>query len=124
MLILDSLIDKDKLPKSFILIQAEVLPHSRTLVPYLFISDSGISTNNLGLAEITSASRQGHVAPGLALRVFSAMHIVKNRLRNRMGDKWMNDSLVDYIERNIFDSVDNDTIMKNFQKMKTRRGQL
>ncbi|XP_028062659.1 zinc finger MYM-type protein 1-like [Camellia sinensis] len=57
-------------------------------------------------------------------RVFSAMNIVKNRLRNRIGDEWMNDSLIVYIERDIFDGIDNDTIMERFQKMKTRRGQL
>ena len=56
LLILDSAIDKDKLPKSFILIQVESLPHSRTLVPYPFIPDSDIFGDNLGLVEITSAS--------------------------------------------------------------------
>ncbi|GMP22833.1 hypothetical protein CsSME_00000668 [Camellia sinensis var. sinensis] len=50
-----------------------------------------------------------------------AMNIMKNRLRNRMSDEWMNDSLVVYIERDIFDGIDNDTIMERFQKMKTRR---
>ena len=54
-LILDSTVDKDKLPKSFILIQAESLPHSRTLVPYPLIPDSDIFGDNLGLSEITSA---------------------------------------------------------------------
>ena len=55
-LILDSSIDKDKLPKSFILIHAEVLPHSRTLVPYPLIPYSDIFGDNLGPAEITSVS--------------------------------------------------------------------
>ena len=55
-LILDSPSDKDKLPKSVILIHAKVFPYSRTLVPYPLISDSGIFRDNLGLAEITSAS--------------------------------------------------------------------
>ncbi|GMP24744.1 hypothetical protein CsSME_00001906 [Camellia sinensis var. sinensis] len=64
------------------------------------------------------------VATATVDRVFSAMNIAKNRLRNRMGDEWMNDSLVVYIERDIFDGIDNDTIMERFQKMKTRRGQL
>ncbi|GAV78766.1 Dimer_Tnp_hAT domain-containing protein [Cephalotus follicularis] len=31
------------------------------------------------------------VATATVERVFSAMKIVKNRLRNRMGDEWMND---------------------------------
>ncbi|KAF5932414.1 hypothetical protein HYC85_028585 [Camellia sinensis] len=40
----------------------------RTLVPYPLISVSDIFGDNLGLAEITSASRPGHVAPRLTLR--------------------------------------------------------
>ena len=27
-------------------------------------------------------------------RVFSAMNVIKNRLRNRMGDQWMNENLL------------------------------
>jgi hypothetical protein len=41
-----------------------------------------------------------------------------------MGDKWMNDSLVVYIEKDIFDKIDNEAIMKRFQNMKTQREQL
>jgi len=41
-----------------------------------------------------------------------------------MGDKWMNDSLVVYIEKNIFDEIDNEVIMKRFQNIKTRKKQL
>ncbi|KAJ0964830.1 hypothetical protein J5N97_025968 [Dioscorea zingiberensis] len=57
-------------------------------------------------------------------RVFSAMKIVKNRLRNRMGDSWMNDCLITYIEKEIFCSIDNEKILHHFQTMKTRREQL
>ncbi|KAJ6960200.1 hypothetical protein NC653_038286 [Populus alba x Populus x berolinensis] len=64
------------------------------------------------------------VATATVERVFSTMHIVKSRLRNRMGDKWINDSLVVYIEKDIFDKIDNEAIMKQFQNMKTRREQL
>jgi len=52
------------------------------------------------------------------------MHIVKSRLQNRMGDKWMNDSLVVYIEKDIIDKIDNEAIIKRFHNMKTRREQL
>ena len=38
-------------------------------------------------------------------RVFSDMNIVKNHLRNRMGDQLMNDNLIVYIENDIFDSI-------------------
>jgi biotin-(acetyl-CoA carboxylase) ligase len=34
------------------------------------------------------------VATAKVEKVFSAMHIVKSRLRNRIRDKWMNDILV------------------------------
>ena len=52
------------------------------------------------------------------------MNIMKNRLRNRMGDHWINDHLLVYIEKDTFDTIDNETIMQHFQNMKTRRGQL
>ncbi|KAH7666046.1 Ribonuclease H-like protein [Dioscorea alata] len=42
------------------------------------------------------------VATASVERTFSAMKIVKNLLRNRMGDNLMNDCLVTYIERDIF----------------------
>ncbi|XP_058227194.1 uncharacterized protein LOC131335726 [Rhododendron vialii] len=64
------------------------------------------------------------VATATVERVFSVMNIVKNRLRNRMNDQWSNNSLVVYIEKDVFDGIENDTIMQNFQNMKTRRGQL
>jgi hypothetical protein len=35
-------------------------------------------------------------------------------LRNRIRDKWMNDNLVVYIEKDIFDKIDNKVIMKRF----------
>ena len=34
------------------------------------------------------------VATATVERVFSAMNIIKNRLRNRIGDQWMNDNLL------------------------------
>ncbi|KAK8940884.1 hypothetical protein KSP39_PZI009869 [Platanthera zijinensis] len=64
------------------------------------------------------------VATATVERAFSAMKIVKNRLRNRMGDSLMNDCLVTYIEKDIFDSIENETIIQRFQNMKSRRGQL
>ena len=38
------------------------------------------------------------VATATAERAFSAMNIIKNRMRNCMRDDWLNDSLVTYIE--------------------------
>lgn len=64
------------------------------------------------------------VATTTVERSFSAMNIVKNRLHNRMGDQWMNDCLVTYIEKDIFKTISNEKIMQRFQGMKTRRRQL
>ena len=57
-------------------------------------------------------------------RVFSAMNIIKNRLRNRIGDQWMNDCLVTYIEKDKFKTIESEEIMQRFQNMKNCRGQL
>ena len=44
-------------------------------------------------------------------RSFSTIKYIKNELRNRMGDQWMNDYLVVYIEEDVACSIDNETIM-------------
>ena len=64
------------------------------------------------------------VATKTVERSFSAMKYIKNELRNRMGNQWMNDCLIVHIERDVAYSIDNETIMQRFQKMKTRRRQL
>ncbi|PKU84951.1 hypothetical protein MA16_Dca026983 [Dendrobium catenatum] len=57
-------------------------------------------------------------------RVFSAMAIIKTRLRNRIGDQWMNDILLAYIEKEILDCIENDGIVNLFQNMKRRHNKL
>ena len=64
------------------------------------------------------------VATATVERVFSGMNIVKNRLRNRMGDQLMNDNLIVYIEKDIFYSIDNEVVIQRFQNMRPRRVQL
>ena len=53
-------------------------------------------------------------------RVFSTMNIIKNRLHNRMGDQWINDCLVTYIEKDVFKTIECEEIIKQFQNMKNR----
>ena len=43
------------------------------------------------------------------------MKVVKTDLRNRMRGEWLNDSLVVYMENEIFDSIDNELILNRFQ---------
>ena len=52
---------------------------------------------------------------------FSAMTYIKNELRNRMGDQWLNDCLTMYIEKDIACRIDNESIIQRFQNMKPRR---
>ena len=51
-------------------------------------------------------------------RAFSTMNIIKNRLRNQIGDQWMNNCLVTYIEKDIFKTIKYEEIMQRFQNMK------
>ena len=41
-----------------------------------------------------------------------------------MGDQWMNDCLIVYIERDVARRIDNEYIMPRFQNMKSHRRQL
>ena len=57
-------------------------------------------------------------------RDFSVMNIIKNRLRNKIGDQWMNNYLVTYIKKNIFKTIKCEEIMEQFQNMKNHLKQL
>ena len=54
-------------------------------------------------------------------RAFSAMSLVKNKLRNKMGDSLLDDCLVTYIEWDIFSEVNEDDIIDTFMAMQKRR---
>ena len=45
---------------------------------------------------------------------FLTMNKIKNRLRNQIGDQWMNDCLVTYIEKDIFKTIKWEEIMQRF----------
>ena len=54
-------------------------------------------------------------------RAFSTMNIVKTRLRNKMEDDFLTDSMLLYIEREITQSFSTDLIIDDFSNVKTRR---
>ena len=54
------------------------------------------------------------VATATVERAFSAMNIIKNRLRNQIGDQRMNDYLITYIEKDIFKTIKCEKIMQRF----------
>nr|XP_033512911.1 uncharacterized protein LOC117272970 [Nicotiana tomentosiformis] len=64
------------------------------------------------------------VATATVERTFSVMKLIKSELRNRMNDEFMSGCLVPYVERKIFNTISDETIVNTFQEMKTRRGQL
>ena len=51
------------------------------------------------------------------------MKIIKNRLRNKIEEEFLNDCMLVHVERKIADSVDNESIMDEFAT-KTRRVEL
>ena len=52
------------------------------------------------------------VATATIERSFSTMKYIKNEVHNRMGDQWMNNCLIVYIEKDVACSIDNKTIMQ------------
>jgi hypothetical protein len=54
-------------------------------------------------------------------RAFSAMKIVKTRLRNKMEDEFLANSLVVYIEREIAESFNLNSILDDFVSLKGRK---
>jgi hypothetical protein len=53
-------------------------------------------------------------------RAFSAIKIVKTRLRNKIEDEFLTDSLMLYIEREIVATFSTNSIIDDFRDMKTR----
>nr|XP_033509630.1 uncharacterized protein LOC117274451 [Nicotiana tomentosiformis] len=54
------------------------------------------------------------VATATVERAFLSMKQIKNKERNSMGDQYLNDYLVCYIEHDVFTNVSNDVIMDCF----------
>ena len=51
---------------------------------------------------------------------FSAMKLVKTRLRNKTGDEYLTDSVVVHIEKEIAETFDSDSIIDDFKALKKR----
>ncbi|EEE62911.1 hypothetical protein OsJ_17716 [Oryza sativa Japonica Group] len=54
-------------------------------------------------------------------RVFSSMNYIKNKLRSKMGQEYLNDCLVTFIERDLFLQVKDKDIINHFQNIKKRK---
>ncbi|XBI02896.1 hypothetical protein VPH35_131392 [Triticum aestivum] len=56
------------------------------------------------------------VATASVERVFSSMKYVKNSLRNKMGDEYLNNCLVTFVKREFFRQVKDEDVINLFQK--------
>jgi hypothetical protein len=54
-------------------------------------------------------------------RIFSTMNFIKNKLRSKMGQNYLNDCLVTFIEREFFLQAKDRDIINYFQSMKDRK---
>ncbi|GJY99881.1 zinc finger MYM-type protein 1-like protein [Tanacetum coccineum] len=57
-------------------------------------------------------------------RGFSALKMFKTRLRNKMANKFLADSLVVHIEKEIAETFDSKSIIDVFKNLKGRRAEL
>ena len=64
------------------------------------------------------------VATASVERCFSAMNIVKSVLRNKMGEKFMSDVMICYVEKDIFSTITNDDVIDIFKTIKDRERKL
>ena len=61
------------------------------------------------------------VATATVERCFSAIKIVKTFLRNRIGDKFMSNCLICYVEKEEMLKVTNEAVVCRFMKIQDRR---
>ena len=64
------------------------------------------------------------VATASVERCLSAMNIVKNVLRNKMGEQFMSDCLICFVEKDLFSTITKDDVIDRFKKVKNREGKL
>ena len=60
------------------------------------------------------------VSTAITERTFSAMKLLKKRLRNRMEDEFLADNMIVYIEKEIAENFIIEMIMDEFYSMKNR----
>ena len=62
-----------------------------------------------------------HVSTATTERAFSAMKHVKIMLRNKIKEEFLADSMMIYIERELVENIDSDSIIDKFYSTKHRR---
>ncbi|XP_050369108.1 uncharacterized protein LOC126787237 [Argentina anserina] len=62
-----------------------------------------------------------HVSTATTERAFSSMNIIKNKLRNKIEDDFLDDCTVFHIENEFAEAVDNEAVIKDFENLGPRR---
>ncbi|KAK2639231.1 hypothetical protein Ddye_027026 [Dipteronia dyeriana] len=76
------------------------------------MTDRGLNSNVRGEAKATTE------------QAFSAIKLIKTSIRNKMEDEFLANYLVVYMEREISDTIDLDSIIDKFDAVKTRKTKL
>ncbi|KAF8095654.1 hypothetical protein N665_0327s0010 [Sinapis alba] len=105
-------------PEDFDPIERIILEHQLGLYIDNIQEDKRFS-NLKGLGDLAFLTLP--VATATVERYFSAMKIVKTSLRNRISDQFLNDCVVCFVEKELFEKVTNEVVVKRFQNMESRR---
>ncbi|GAA0147453.1 hypothetical protein LIER_07146 [Lithospermum erythrorhizon] len=89
--------------------------------PLRSLEDSGTNKETQDLQICVEACKDLPISTASVERVFSGMNYVEDDLRSKMGNVWLNDYLVTYVEKEVFSAFDNRDIINRFQAMKERR---
>ncbi|KAL9666096.1 hypothetical protein QQ045_000418 [Rhodiola kirilowii] len=63
------------------------------------------------------------VSTATTKRAFSAMKIIKTRLRNKMEDGYLSGCMMLHIEKEYVDDIDSETVIDHFESIGDRRAQ-
>ncbi|XP_075499096.1 uncharacterized protein LOC142537471 [Primulina tabacum] len=88
------------------------------------LTESGRSSVNVMLTRLIHLVLTLPVSTATTERAFSAMKHVKTALRNKMEDDFLADCLTLYIERDLLNYIDVNSIIDEFYVLKSRRTQL
>ncbi|XP_023751773.2 uncharacterized protein LOC111900134 [Lactuca sativa] len=127
--------EKSKLLKLDLEEQLEIFYHS-SIKDEHFTSLKGIS--DLSLMMVSTGKHRSYplvykllklalillVATASIERCFSKMKLLKTNLRNKIGDEFLNDTLLCNVETEALAKVENEKVIERFQKMSVRRGQI
>ncbi|KAI5675929.1 hypothetical protein M9H77_06879 [Catharanthus roseus] len=106
----------------------ELKAQLNTYISYMRSSDGAAFSGLTDIGDLAKkmVETKSHMFFNLVYRLIKLALVLPvatatNDLRNKMGDEFLNDSLVCYVENEIFKSIEDEDILQQFQNMQTRR---